>query len=80
MSGMEGAIVALLLYLVMVATGLVANMRNGGCHCCSSLVLGHGCIRLKANAWDGGTIVSNIGGEYRFDFKQILEKWFKVDV
>ena len=43
MYGMEGAIVTLFLHLVMVAIGLVANMRDRGCHCHLPLVLGHGC-------------------------------------
>jgi hypothetical protein len=43
MCGMEGAIVALLLHLVMVATGLVANAWDGGCHCRPPLAVGHGC-------------------------------------
>src|SRR5450759_2355024 len=41
MRRMEGAIVALLLHLVMVAIGLVANVWDGGRHCCPPLALGH---------------------------------------
>ena len=33
MCGIKGAIVTFLLYLVMVASGLVANIRDGRCHC-----------------------------------------------
>ena len=43
MCGMESAIVALLLYLVMVVIGLVANAWDGRCHCRPLLVLGHDC-------------------------------------
>jgi hypothetical protein len=43
MCGIEGAIVAVLLHLVMVATGLVANAWDGGRHYRSPLGLGHGC-------------------------------------
>ena len=43
MRRMEGAIVAVFLPLIMVATGLVAIVRDGGCHCHPLLALGHGC-------------------------------------
>ena len=43
MRGMEGPIIAFLLYLIMVATKLLANAQDGGRHCHPLLVVGHGC-------------------------------------
>ena len=44
MCGIEGAIVSLFLQLVMVVTGLVANVWDGGCHCRRPLAFRHDCI------------------------------------
>ena len=43
MCGIEGVIVALFLQLIMVATGVVANMWDGGCHCRRPLALRYSC-------------------------------------
>jgi hypothetical protein len=98
MRGMEGAIVALLLQLVMVATELVANAWDGGCHCCPPLAVGHGCNWAcgQSEGWRAPLSPSSCswswlqlglwpkcgmeGAIVAFYFKEILEKWFKVDV
>src|SRR5450759_306889 len=51
---MEGAIVALLLQLVMVATGLVANAQMEGAIVALLLYLVMIAIGHVANTWDGG--------------------------
>ena len=41
MCGMEGAIVAVLLHFVMIASGLVAKAWDGRRHCYGAFALGH---------------------------------------